>query len=870
VSGQLLGNPGDLPLQPERGPGAKSEGAAGLLSPHYKWVALSNTTIGVLMASMNSSIVLIALPDIFKGIKLDPLLASNTVYFLWLLMGYLLVTTVLVVSFGRLGDMYGRVKMYNLGFAVFTLFSVMLSVTWMTGADGALWLIAMRVAQGVGGAFLLANSSAILTDAFPEDQRGLAIGINSVAAIAGSFIGLIMGGLFGGIEWRLVFLVSVPFGLFGTVWAYLKLHDTGTRRPARIDWWGNLTFAAGLVLVLVGITYGIEPYGKSSMGWGSPRVLSELIAGVVVLGLFAVIETKVADPMFRLHLFRIRAFTAGNFASLLSSLGRGGLFFLLIIWLQGIWLPEHGYSFAQTPLWAGIYMVPLTIGFLVAGPLSGLASDRFGARPFATGGMVGAAASFGLLELLPVDFSYTAFAALLLLNGLAMGLFAAPNRAGIMNSLPPDERGAGAGMATTFQNAAQVLSIGIYFSLVVIGLTSRLPQSLLAGLTSHGVPRATAESVAHLPPVGVLFAAFLGFNPVQSLLGPSGVLARLPAADRATLLGHGFFPHLISQPFGDGLHTAFDFSLAVCLIAAVASWLRGAKYHHAAAPVAAAPIGEAVHVRSTPVPLAVPSPANGAGAGPRGTVPVMPRPEDLAAELAGWRRRALEGPGPLVVALSASYGAKGGLVGPILAQRLGLPFLDRAIPAAVAAELAVPLDEALAYDDQASHGLGRFFGTMSRVVTPYGAQRLDDSDAVGDAQLVKMTTELVLWRLAATTGGVVLGRASTLVLANYPNAFRVRLDGPVEARARWAMTYGHLDEETARRAQRETDRVHEAYVRHLYGTSMTDPSHFHLYVDATVLDTEACADLLENWVKSRVPGGVLRDRRDVGADNFGK
>src|ERR1700678_1899724 len=323
-------------------------------SPHYKWIALSNTTIGVLMASLNSSIVLIALPDIFRGIKMNPLLASNTTYFLWLLMGYLLVTTVLVVSFGRLGDMYGRVRMYNLGFAVFTAFSVLLALTWMTGVSGALWLIGMRVGQGVGGAMLLANSSAILTDAFPEDQRGLAIGINSVAGIAGSFIGLILGGLLGAIEWRLVFLVSVPFGLFGTVWAYLKLHDTGVRTPAGIDWWGNVTFAVGLVLVLVGITYGIEPYGKSSMGWGSPRVLSELIAGVVVLGLFAVIETKVADPMFRLHLFRIRAFTAGNFASLLSSLGRGGLFFLLIIWLQGISLPGPGYSFAETPLWAGI------------------------------------------------------------------------------------------------------------------------------------------------------------------------------------------------------------------------------------------------------------------------------------------------------------------------------------------------------------------------------------------------------------------------------------------------------------------------------------------------------------------------------------
>ncbi len=182
------------------GPGPLGAGSTG---PRYKWTALSNTTIGVLMAAMNASIVLIALPDIFRGIKMNPLLASNTTYFLWLLMGYLLVTAVLVVSFGRLGDMYGRVKMYNLGFAIFTVFSIFLGVTWMTGVDGALWLIGMRVLQGLGGAFLMANSSAILTDAFPEDQRGLALGVNAVAAIAGSFMGLILGGLLGPVEWRL-------------------------------------------------------------------------------------------------------------------------------------------------------------------------------------------------------------------------------------------------------------------------------------------------------------------------------------------------------------------------------------------------------------------------------------------------------------------------------------------------------------------------------------------------------------------------------------------------------------------------------------------------------------------------------------------
>ncbi|MGH9066602.1 MAG: MFS transporter, partial [Acidimicrobiales bacterium] len=489
---------------------------------------------------------------------------------------FMVATAVLVVSFGRLGDMYGRVRMYNLGFAVFTAFSVLLSVTWLSGVAGALWIIVMRVFQGVGGAFLFANSSAILTDAFPENQRGLALGINSVAAIAGSFIGLILGGLLGPVSWRLVFLVSVPVGIFGTVWAYLKLHDTGIRLPSKIDWWGNLTFAVGLVAVLVGITYGILPYGGHTMGWTNPKVLGALIGGAALLGLFAWIETKVAQPMFRLPLFRIRAFTAGNFASLLSSLARGGLMFILIIWLQGIWLPLHGYSFVSTPLWAGIYMVPLTIGFLIAGPISGLLSDHFGARPFATGGMIAAAIMFGLLELLPANFNYIWFALILLGYGLAAGLFSSPNRAGIMNSLPASQRGAGAGMSATFQNSSMVLSIGIFFTLIIIGLSATLPHSLYAGLISQGVPKADALRVSHLPPVSSLFAAFLGYNPMQTLLGP--LLPHLSHAHAAYLTGRSFFPHLIAPPFMKGLRTALDFAIVACLLAAVASWLRGGKF----------------------------------------------------------------------------------------------------------------------------------------------------------------------------------------------------------------------------------------------------------------------------------------------------
>jgi len=545
----------------------------------YKWVALSNTTLGMLIATINGSILLIAIPDIFRGIQINPLAPGNTSYLLWLILGFLVVIAVLVVSLGRLGDMYGRVKMFNLGFAVFTVFSILLSVTWLHGSAGALWLILMRVGQGVGGALLFANSSAILTDAFPANQRGLALGVNSIAAIAGSFIGLVLGGVLAPVSWRLVFLVSVPVGMFATVWAYHSLREVGERRPARIDWWGNATFALGLVGVMVGITYGIQPYGGHTMGWTSPLVLATLLGGVALLAVFCLIETHTEEPMFHLELFRIRAFAAGNLAALLAAIGRGGLQFILIIWLQGIWLPEHGYDFAQTPLWAGIYMLPLIAGFLLAGPTSGYLSDRFGARPFATGGMILAAGSFLLLIVLPVDFSYTWFALILLLNGVGMGLFSSPNSAGVMNALPPSQRGAGAGMLATFMNSASVLSIGVFFTLMIIGLSSGLPHALQSGLLAHGVPAADASRVSQLPPVATLFSSFLGYNPMATLLGPH-VLAALPAGQAQALTGRGFFPHLISGPFHTALAYAFAFAITACLVAAVASLLRGGKYHH--------------------------------------------------------------------------------------------------------------------------------------------------------------------------------------------------------------------------------------------------------------------------------------------------
>jgi MFS family permease len=542
--------------------------------PRYKWVALSNTTLGNLLATINSSIVLISLPAIFKGIHVNPLEPGNVSYLLWMLMGYMLVTAVLVVTLGRLGDMYGRVKIYNAGFAIFTITSIVLSLDPFDGGGGALWLIGWRVVQAIGGAMLMANSAAIITDAFPAAQRGMALGVNIVSALAGSFLGLVLGGVLGEWDWRSIFWVNIPVGVLGTIWAYRSLHDTGVRRAAKIDWWGNASFAVGLTAVLAAITYGIQPYGGHTMGWTSPWVLAGLIGGGLVLVLFGVIESRVAEPMFPLRLFRNLGFTSGNAANLLASIARGGLQFMLIIWLQGIWLPLHGYDYESTPLWAGIYLVPMTIGFLAAGPLAGYLSDKFGPRLFAAGGLLVMAVSFLGLLLLPGDFNYLVFATLIFVNGLGGGLFAAPNTSLVMSSVPANMRGAASGMRATFQNSGMVLSIGIFFSLMVAGLADSLPSTLSGGLTAQGVPAQTADAIAQLPPVGTLFAAFLGYNPIGELLGPQ-VLGALPPDNAATLTGLQFFPRLIAEPFHDGLIIVFWMAIGMAVVGALASLLRG-------------------------------------------------------------------------------------------------------------------------------------------------------------------------------------------------------------------------------------------------------------------------------------------------------
>src|SRR6476661_817718 len=545
--------------------------------PSYKWIVLSNTTLGTLLATINASIVLISLPAIFRGIGLNPLAPANVGYLLWMLMGYLVVTAVLVVFFGRLGDMYGRVRIYNLGFAVFTFAAIALSFDPFHLGGGAMWLIAWRVVQGVGGAMLMASSGAILTDAFPSNQRGFALGINMVAAVAGSFLGLLIGGVLSEFHWQAIFWVGVPIGLLGTIWSYRSLRELGVRTAGRLDWAGTLTFGIGLTVLLTGITYGIQPYGDSTTGWTNPWVLGSIIGGLLLLVAFCLIELRVSQPMVNMRLFRSTSFGMGNLAGLMSSVGRGGLQFMLIIWLQGIWLPLHGYSFESTPLWAGIYMLPMTIGFLLAGPLSGTLSDRFGSRPFTVGGMLLMATTFVALVMIPVNFNYLLFAVLVFFNGLGGGIFTAPNTAAIMSSVPAAQRGAASGVRATFFNAGSSLSIGIFFSLMIVGLAHTLPGAMSQGLQEQGVSASVANDVANLPPVGSLFAAFLGFSPIAELLTPSGALHD-PGVNADVLTGKTFFPQLITEPFHSGLSVVFIAAAVMMVIGAIASMFNPGRY----------------------------------------------------------------------------------------------------------------------------------------------------------------------------------------------------------------------------------------------------------------------------------------------------
>lgn len=540
----------------------------------YKWIALSNTTLGVLMASITGNIILISLPAIFRGVHVDPLSTSGANYMLWMLMGFNVVTATLLVTFGRLSDMFGRVRLYNLGFAIFTLASIILYFS----PANVVFMIIMRLVQGIGAGFMFSNSMAIITDAFEAQERGTAMGLNQISSIGGNLIGLIGGGLLSAIDWRLVFLVNVPFGIFGTVWAYLKLKEQKMPSKAHdFDWLGNITFAVGLILVLLAFTLGIMPTATSVMAWTSPKVVIMMAVGVLLLIAFVFVEMKAKAPMFNLHLFKIRAFAAGNISLFLSSIARGGLNFILVIWLQGVWLPLHGYSFEETPLWAGIYMLPMMVGFFIMGPLCGRLSDRYGSREFATAGMGLTTIGFVLLNFLPVNFNYVWFMLILLLLGLGMGMFSAPNTSAVMSSVPAKHRGVASGMRSTFQNTGTSLSMAVYFTVIIAGLANKLPATLYSGLVKSGVPHQLATKLSEMPPTSALFAAFLGYNPMQQLI-PAKAMKTLPEATQHILVGKAFFPHIIAPALMSSLQLAFWISAGISLVAAIVSMMRGGKY----------------------------------------------------------------------------------------------------------------------------------------------------------------------------------------------------------------------------------------------------------------------------------------------------
>lgn len=545
----------------------------------YKWIVLSNTTLGALMASIDSSIVLISLPAIFTGLGINPLVPGNISLLLWMLLGYIIASAVLIVSVGRFADTFGRVKLYNIGFIIFAITSTLIwiSTYLIHGTLGALSIIILRMLQALGGAFLAANSAAMLTDAFPHNERGMALGINGIAYAGGSAIGLLIGGLLAAIDWHLIFLISVPVGILGAIWSYFALHEIAIiNKKRKLDIPGNVVFAVSLAMILISLTYGLIPYGSSSTGWSNPLVVGGIAGGILLFILFIYIELKTKDPMFQLQLFANKGYTYGMVSLFLSGAARWGLEFVLIIWLQGIWLPLHGVDFTKTPFVAALYLLPLTIAFLIFGPISGKLSDKYGPTILATGGMLINVACFLILSTFPVNFNAIYFIIVTSVIGLGQGMFLSPNIASIMNSIPPEHRGAGSGMRTTFMYVAMMFSIMVFFTLIITGLTGTLSSSIYKGLVAQGVNSTEAVNASHIPPTAALFATFLGYNPLKTLL-PQRLLQNLSKSQESTITGTSFFPDLIGSSFTTGLKIVLYVAAAMSLFAAIISALRGKR-----------------------------------------------------------------------------------------------------------------------------------------------------------------------------------------------------------------------------------------------------------------------------------------------------
>ncbi|MEM0097206.1 MAG: MFS transporter [Conexivisphaerales archaeon] len=543
----------------------------------YKWIVLTNTTLGIIMSSMNMYIVLISLPTIFRGLSINPFFPGEFVYLLWILMGYSIVLATVLVFFGRISDMYGRARVYTWGFIIFTISSVLLSlIPSDSGNSGALMLIIFRVIQAVGGGLLMVNSTALLTDAFPSNERGRALGLNQISFVVGSFLGLILGGLLAGYDWHLIFVVNIPFAVTGMVWSIFKLKRTAGTGAISLDIVGNLTLATGLLAISLGLTYALMPYGNSSMGWENPWVIAMFPVGALMFLIFIFNERKVKAPLFDLSLFKIRAFSYGSIALFLNSLAVGAIMFLVTIWLQGIYLPLHGFTYTETPFWAGVYMLPMLVGTVIMGPIGGSLTDKYGARAFATIGMIIIACMLFALTLLPYNFNLELFEVILFITGLGSGLFSAPNTTAIMNSLRSSERGAGNGVRMTFSNVGSTISMAMFFTIAITVFSIYLPSHIYSTAVSYGLPAQIATFLSNLPPSGLLFAAFLGINPASAL--PTSIAGDLPSKVITILDSHTFLPSVLGPTFIIGLRFSIYIAVVLVLIGAIFSYMRGKKY----------------------------------------------------------------------------------------------------------------------------------------------------------------------------------------------------------------------------------------------------------------------------------------------------
>ena len=463
----------------------------------YKWVVLSNTTLGTLMSSLDGNIVLIALPTIARD------LPGTTVFdLLWLLLGYQLLTASVLVNFGRLADMFGRVRLYNFGFVMFTIGSALCSLS-----QNSIQLILFRLVQALGASFLFSNSAAIITDAFPDDQRGMALGVNQVSIVVGSVAGLVLGGFLTSVAgWRSIFWVNIPIGIFATVWSRYKLRELAhIRKGQKLDIVGNISFAGGLALALAGITlYSISDLSLAGLA-------ASLAAGVGLLVLFVFVELRTPEPMFNLSLFKIRLFAAGNIAILLNSLARGAVSLVLVFYLQG---PTMGLD----PLTAGLYLLPISLSLAALGPVSGWLSDRHGARLMSTIGLIVSSVGFLLLTGIGRTITFQQLLVPLIFVGGGMGLFAAPNRASIMNSVPQDQRGVGSGTSTTLVVVGGTVSLAVAFLVMVTSTPIGELQQLFLGTTGLGSPSWIGSFIQSIRSVYLLSTVFLLLAIIPSVM----------------------------------------------------------------------------------------------------------------------------------------------------------------------------------------------------------------------------------------------------------------------------------------------------------------------------------------------------------------